>query len=334
MTASADYSILACRALRFAKLFISVAISVLLACESGPGGPTDPTPDPIPGPGDFSRTILSGGLERSYELHIPPGWTADGSLPLVLAFHGALSEPAQLQDVSGLDDVADQSGIVVAYPSAALGDWNTECLMCGSDAVVEEIDDLGLVSDLVDQLAADAGIDRRRVYAIGISNGALFVHHLACAARDVVTAAASVAATLIAPEHVPPCGDGRAVPIVFFHGSDDTFFPPEGGLAGNNVVNVRLLSIEESVESWVERDGCEGDPQITPLPDTEADETTVVRAVHENCDGDSAVVYYAITGGGHTWPGSPVPSGGALGRTSRDVSASAVVVDFFLAHAR
>lgn len=333
MTASADPSTFAHETRRFARVSV-IAAAVLLGCESGSTGPADPTPDPIPGPGDFARTILSGGLERSYELHVPPGWTADGDLPLLLAFHGALSGPAQLRDVSRLDDAADHSGIVVAYPAAALGDWNTECLQCGSDAVVEEIDDLGFVSDLVDQLAADAGIDRRRVYAIGISNGALFVHHLACAARDVVTAAASVAATMIAPEHVPACGGGRAVPILFFHGSDDTFFPPEGGLAGNNVVNVRLLSISESVESWAQRDGCEGAPEITPLPDTHEDETTAVREVHENCDGDAAVIYYAIEGGGHTWPGSPVPSGGALGRTSREVSASTLAVDFFLDHAR
>lgn len=334
MTASADSSTVPRVTGRFARLPAALAIAILLGCESGSAGPADPTPDPISGPGDFSRSILSRGLERSYELHVPPGWTAAGNLPLLLAFHGALSGPAQLRDVSRLNDAADQSGIVVAYPAAALGDWNTGCLQCGSDAVVEEVDDLGFVSDLVDRLAADAGIDRRRVYAIGISNGALFVHHLACSARDVVAAVASVAATMIAPEHVPACGGGRAVPIMFFHGSDDTFFPPEGGLAGNNVVHVRLLSIGESVESWAERDGCEGAPEITPLPDTQEDETTVVRELHAHCDGDTAVVYYAIEGGGHTWPGSPVPSGGALGRTSRDVSASALVVDFFLDHTR
>jgi polyhydroxybutyrate depolymerase len=254
-------------------------------------------------------------------------------MPLVLAFHGALSSPAHLRTVSRLDHVADQSGVVVAYPAAALGDWNTECLQCGSDAVLEEIDDLGFVSDLVDQLVADVGIDRRRVYVMGISNGALFVHYLACAAQDLVAAAASVAATLIAPEYVPAC-DGGVIPFAFFHGSDDTFFPPEGGFAGNNVVNVRLLSIEQSVASWADRDGCDGGPQVTALPDAEDDGTTVIRELHADCDGDAAVVYYAIEGGGHTWPGSPVPSGAAVGRTSRDVSASALAVDFFLAHAR
>lgn len=332
MTASADSSAAVAERCRFARLSLAVATALFVGCGSGSEGPAAPTPDPVPGPGDFTRTLLSGGLERSYDLHVPPGWNPAAEMPLVLAFHGALSSPAQLRDVSGLDDVADQSGVVVAYPAAALGDWNTECLQCGSDAVVQEIDDLGFVSDLVDQLAADAGIDRRRVYAIGISNGALFAHHLACAAQGVVAAVGSVAATLIAPEYVPAC-DGGAIPIAFFHGSQDTFFPPEGGFVGNNVVNVRLLSIEESVESWADRDGCEGAPEITALPDAQDDGTTVIRELHADCNGGATVVYYAIEGGGHTWPGSLMPSGGILGRTSRDVSASALAVDFFLDHA-
>src|SRR5688500_605614 len=257
MTASVDSSAAVPLTRRSLALPVVLAGALLLGCEPGSGGPTEPTPDPVAGPGDFTRTIQSGGLERSYELHVPPGWTADADLPLVLAFHGALSSPTQLREVSGLDDVADEVGLVVAYPAAVLGDWNTECLQCGSDAVVEEIDDLGFVSDLMDRLAADAGIDRRRVYVIGISNGALFVHYLACEAQGIVAAAASVAATLIASQYVPAC-NGGALPIVFFHGSNDTFFPPEGGFAGNNVVNVRLLSIEESVASWADRDGCEG----------------------------------------------------------------------------
>jgi polyhydroxybutyrate depolymerase len=100
------------------------------------------------------------------------------------------------------------------------------------------------------------------------------------------------------------------------------------------VVNVRLLSIEESVASWADRDGCTGDAEITPLPDTADDGTHVVREEHADCDAGTAVVYYAIEGGGHTWPGSSSPSGGIVGRTSRDVSASDLAVDFFLNHIR
>ncbi|MGH7566112.1 MAG: alpha/beta hydrolase family esterase [Gemmatimonadota bacterium] len=318
---------------RVPALSIVAAIAFLFACESGSKGPVGPIPSPLPGPGDYSRTIVSGGLERSYSLHVPPAWSAGAELPLVLAFHGTQSSPANLRAVSGLDPVADALGVVVAYPAAARGDWNTECIECGSDAVVDEVDDLGFVSDLVDQLVVDVGVDRRRVYVIGISNGALFVHYLACAAQATVTAAASVAATLLAPEHVPACGE-RPVPIAFFLGSNDTFFPPEGRLAGNDVVHVRLLSIAESVETWVTLDRCGRVPVVTELPDAYDDETAVSRERYLDCAGGAGVVYYAIEGGGHTWPGSLTPSGGLVGRTSREISASDVAVRFFLDHVR
>jgi polyhydroxybutyrate depolymerase len=315
------------------RLALSALALAALSCQDGPG-PAGPDSDPVPGPGLYSRTILSGDLERSYLLHVPMGWSAGTDLPLVLAFHGVGSDPANLRTVAGLGAVADELGFLVAYPAAATGDWNTECLECGSNAVVDEIDDLGLVSDLVDRIDADVGVDRRRVYAVGISNGALFVHYLACAAQGTITAVASVAATLLAPEDVPACGDERPVPIVFFLGSDDTFFPPAGKLAGNDVVHVRLLSIAESVATWAARDGCDTGPEITELPDLEDDGTTVRRERHSGCDGGAEVVYYAIRGGGHTWPGSGVASGGIVGRTSREISASETAGRFFLEHIR
>lgn len=309
------------------------ALAALAAGCAGGGGPTGLTADPVPGPGDYARSLQSGDLDRTYSLHVPVGWTAGSKSPLVLAFHGLQSGPANLRAVSGLDAVADELGVVVAYPAAARGDWNTECLDCGSDAVIDQVDDLGFVSDLIDRLDADVGIDRRRVYAIGISNGALFVHYLACVARDRIAAAASVAATLIAPESVPACGSG-GLPVAFYLGSDDTFFPPQGRLAGNDLVHVRLLSIQESIDSWVARDGCAGAPAVTELPDTEDDGTTVTRTRYTPCTGAGEVLYYAIQGGGHTWPGSATGGGGAVGRISREISASETAVRFFLDHAR
>jgi polyhydroxybutyrate depolymerase len=316
---------------RISREGAALLTALLSACGSGTD-PVGPEASPVPGPGDYSRTIVSGGLTRSYALHVPPAWSADAELPLVLAFHGTQSSPAGLRAASGLDPAADELGVVIAYPAAARGDWNTECLECGSDAVLDEIDDLGFVLDLIDQLEADVGIDTRRVYVIGISNGALFVHYLACAAQRSVTAAASVAATLIAPAHIPSCDGARPVPIAFFLGSDDTFFPPQGRLAGNDIVHVRLLSIEESVETWVERDGCSGAAESETLPDAHDDGTSVRRDRYADCASGAEVVYYAIDGGGHTWPGSPLQSGGLLGRTTRELSASETALRFFLDH--
>ena len=65
-----------------------------------------------------------------------------------------------------------------------------------------------------------------------------------------------------------------------------------------------------------------------------AEGTTVLLTRYADCEGDSEVAYWAIAGGGHTWPGSSVPSGGLLGRTSLDLSASDSAVRFFLDHHR
>ena len=151
------------------RLAIYALALAALGCQGGGDGPVGPDPDPVPAPGLYSRAILSGGLQRSYLLQVPTGWSAGADLPLVLAFHGAGSDPTNLRTVSGLGAVADELDFLVAYPEAATGDWNTECLECGSNAVVDEIDDLGLVSDLVDRIDADVGVDRRRVYAVGNS---------------------------------------------------------------------------------------------------------------------------------------------------------------------
>lgn len=305
-----------------------------LACADGSAGPTDLVPDPVPGPGLHARTLSSGGRDRSYLLHVPAGWAPGARLPLVLAFHGAASDPQNLRAVSGLSAVADEHDVLVAFPAAAVGDWNTGCLECGSNAVIDDVDDLGFVRDLVDRIAADAGVERDRVYAIGISNGALFVHSLACAARETIAAAASVAATMIAPEHVPACRTGPPMPIAFFLGSEDSFFPPQGKLAGNDVVHVRLLSIAESVATWVARNGCGDSPATSDLPDLADDGTTVRLTRYEECAGGTEIAYWSIVGGGHTWPGSAAPSGGLLGRTTLDLSASEAAIRFFLDHHR
>ena len=45
------------------------------------------------------------------------------------------------------------------------------------------------------------------------------------------------------------------------------------------------------------------------------------------------MTFYAIEGGGHTWPGSAVDVN-ALGATTREIDASDTIWTFFRAHAR
>lgn len=302
-------------------------LGALVAAACSSDGALGPLPDPVPGPGDFTRVLDFGGRTRSYLLHVPPSVGPGSSPPLVLAFHGVPSGPEEIRSISAFDGLADQRGFVVAYP-AAVEDWSTGCAGCNSRAFFLNIDDLGFVRALIRQLEVDAGIDPRRVYAAGFSNGALFVHRLACDAADLIAAFASVGATALEPAAVPPCEPDVGVPLVFFHGSLDPSFPPDGRSFGE----VSTLSIEETLAAWAGRNGCQpATPAREDLPDLEPDGTTAALETWSGC-GRGSLVFYDITGGGHTWPGSPANFADFLGPESRDVAASDVIIGFFLNH--
>ncbi len=85
-----------------------------------------------------------------------------------------------------------------------------------------------------------------------------------------------------------------------------------------------VVGAEQYVADWLARDGLtNADRRVTQLgPDT-----TVMLA------GDPAgprVAFYAVDGGGHTWPGGPqyLPRF-LVGSTTRTFDASQVIVDFF-----
>lgn len=313
-------------------------LAVILCVAACSSSSTGPAPDPILMPGDFVRSIDSGGRSRSYRLHVSAAALAATPAPLFLVFHGIPSSAAQIETISDFNRLADDQGFVVAYPSA-VEDWNTGCPDCpGSIAADLRVDDVGFVKDLIRQLANDLGIDNRRVYAAGFSNGALFVHRLTCEAAGEITAFASVGATLIEEEAVPPCQPQRRAPLIAFHGSQDPSFPPGGRRFeerpfGGDIVEVNLLSIDDSVTLWSQRNGCGSNPTIVALPDIADDATRVERHEYTGCAG-AEFVFYSITGGGHTWPGAPVEFAPFLGPKSDDIIASEIIATFFLTHAR
>lgn len=313
-------------------LFV-IALSIMAGagCKSESTGPE---PDPIVVSGDFDRQLRSGGIDRTYTLHVPASYEPGDPLPLVIAIHGVPSNGREMQAITAFDLFADRRSFVVAYPNAAIDDWNTGCIQCFSAAVDRNIDDVRFVRDMIRQIRADLDIDDRRIYVAGFSNGALFTHRLACETTDIVTAFASVGATMIAEHSVPPCNPSRAAPIVFIHGTSDRAFPEIGRRFGRDELDLRALSIDETVLTWANRNHCQGAMITSDLPDLFDDGTTVQRKEHSNCEAGAQVVYYRITNGGHTWPGSPVAFAKQLGVKSLDLDASQVIADFFLNHRR
>lgn len=307
-----------------------------MLCSDKPGAPGMTTVT-VPESG-----APDGGL-RSAFVHVPSSYDPTKPTMLVLNFHGLL-EPNTLQEsVSHMSTVADQKNFIVAYPaglSVGLGlSWNAGTC-CGNTT-----DDMTFIRDLVKKLEADYCIDPKRVFATGLSNGAMMAYRLACEASDVFAAVAPVAGAV----QVDPCSPSRPIPILAFHGTGDTIVPFNGGTDG--IVHVlNFPPVSYSIDLWKNLDGCPNSPAPAkeasmPMPDESTFDggpspslftgASVVYqkgdvTCHEwsGCNASSVVELCTVVGGGHAWPG-----GSALvGKTSQNIDASSAIIDFFNQH--
>jgi len=283
------------------------------------------------GPGDHTRTVRVGDLERSYRVHVPPPTTTEKPVPVVLAFHGGGANAANMAVFSGLDDKADEAGFIVVYPEgtgrlARMLTFNAGA--CCGHAAATNVDDVAFTRALLDDLATVADIDERRVYATGMSNGAMMAYRLASELSDRIAAIAPVAG----PMGTDECQPDRPVPVIHFHGDADEFAPFAGG-RGRGLSGTDFHSVEHSVDAWVEANGCNPTPTTTSIDDREEDGTTVKIAHHDAGRDGAEVVLVIIEGGGHTWPGRE-PRLRALGRATREISANDMMWEFFERHPR
>jgi len=296
--------------------------------DSGtPSGSTSFSPD-------CSSNIQINGLDRHYFVHLPPNFNKDKSWPLVFCLHGGGGEGKGINGLTGYNAVADSQGFIVVYPDAIEHNWNDGRgdLMVRSH--IENIDDVAFISALIDKLAGEYNIDRKMVYATGISNGALMSHRLGCELADKIAAIAPVAGNI--PEKMAPIWtSSRPMPVLIINGTDDPLVPWDGGyITAFGQKRGRVLSVADTVKFWAGKNGCSALPETVQLPDVSSmDGTTVTRESYSGCRNNADVLLYAVKGGGHTWPGGfqYLPAA-IVGKTCRDFNASEVIWEFFKQH--
>ena len=301
------------------------ALALALGARAGLAAQTAPDSAAVPAPAEAgqSRTLRTGSVTRRYFLHVPPTWRRDHPTPLVLVFHAGGGRALDIAPHTGMSRLADREGFVVAYPQGLRGRWND-----GRGFPTATHDDVGFVRALLDTLGRELDIDPRRVYATGISNGAMFAYRLACDLPGTLAAVAPVAGALPA-ELAPGCLHTAPVSLIAFQGTGDPLMPYLGGGTGRR----RVLSAERSTGFWATLAGCTGTPVTSDEPDRSADGTRVRHTVFLGCSEGRAVELYTIEGGGHTWPGGP-EAGRRVGRVTRDIDATELIWRFFAAHAR
>lgn len=291
------------------------------------------------GPGDHARTLVAGGRERSYLVHVPKSYDGRKPYAVVLVYHGGGSNARQVESFCGLDAKGEEAGFIAVYPDGTgrtiegyggVLTWNGGPRRPGGgDAEQNKVDDVAFTRALLDDLATVANVDQKRVYATGISIGAIMAYRLASELSDRIAAIAPVAG----PMGMESCKPGRPVSVIHFHGTDDPAVPFLGGKGKIDPSGTDFLSVEHSIRAWVEADGCRAEPMTDELPDKADDGTRVVRKVHGGGKDGAEVILIIIEGGGHTWPGREFgPELEVLGKSTKDVSANDLMWEFFAKH--
>jgi polyhydroxybutyrate depolymerase len=281
---------------------------------------------------DEPHKLDFGGLHRTYLLHLPAP-LPDGPLPLVVALHGGAGTGAGMAEMSQFDVYADLKGFIVVYPDGTdkprpvremVGKqgyltWNSG--HCCAYAHDHDVDDVGFIRAVVAEVEKEHAVDPKRVYATGISNGAMMSYRLACEASDLFAAIAPVAGII----DVPECKPTRPVSVIDFQGTADEYVPMAGGVGKKAFDKEDRPPVQQSIDFWAKQDGCSVTVQA------KGKDLTITN--YGACDDGTAVAYYVVQGGGHAWPGGEQMAF-FLDKPDPNVTASATIWDFFKQHPR
>jgi polyhydroxybutyrate depolymerase len=245
-----------------------------------------------------TRTVgvpTKDGTRQAIVVHPP---SATGKPALVVMLHGGFGNGAQAERDYGWDAEASREGFVVAYPDGIRASWNVG--RCCGPAMTRGIDDVGFLHALVTQLEKADGVDPNRVYAVGMSNGAMMTYTWACDDPGELAGIGPVAGSLLTD-----CPKPHPLTVVAIHGTDDQNVPINGGVGPKGTTGVDNPSLAQTLAPFLAADGCPRNPQVSRAPPL----TTSVWS----CAGGRSVTTRIVDGAGHQWPGSRAPS--AVGRT-------------------
>ena len=279
------------------------------------------TGEAVPGV-EVEHTINVRGAERRYLLTTPSAHNGNTPLPVVLDFHGLLEGAEVHANMSQWSALAEEEGVVAVFPHGT-GDpirWETDI----SDP--DDNDDLAYTDAVLAELGEQLCIDESRVYATGLSNGAMFTSALLCTRADVFAAAAPVAGLT----DLDGCDPSRAVPVLTYHGTADPILLFNGGvdlssIPGGDGAPATTASPADldgegypaAVAAFAERNGCDPEPTDTELTEE------VLRRVYD-CPEGADVEFLIVVGGGHSWPSSEFSRNieAIVGPTTFDVDAT------------
>jgi polyhydroxybutyrate depolymerase len=273
------------------------------------------------------QTLIHNGTERSYVIRTPAELaTGNSRVPLVLVLHGGGGNADTAERMTGFTDKARKEAFIVAYPEgtgrrSGFLTWNAG--HCCGYAMENRADDVGFIRALIDKLIESYPVDSKRVYATGMSNGAMMTHRLGIELSDRFAAIAPVVGTLFGDERRP----AHSVSAIMLNGRRDKSVPYQGGPPGGRFPGAwdgaPTKPALEQAAFWASADGCTGGPV--------EDHHDAMTRWQYHCPAGRAVELYLLDDNGHAWPGGQ--RGSWMGdKPSSSLNGTDVIWDFFKTH--
>lgn len=284
---------------------------------------------------------------RSYDLYVPASVTTTTTAPLVVMLHGCDEQPADFEQGTAMDALADAHGFLVAYPQQpssanALECWNWFLPADQARGSGEPSSIAGVVADVKGSYAVDA----KATFVAGMSSGGAMAVILGATYPDLFAAIAvhsgleyaaatdeTSALNAQASGGPAPKGQGdaaftamgsfaRVVPAIVFHGDADT--------------EVNIANATQVIDQWVETDARASGDAISTTATTTVDgagpgKTFTHTTYADPKSGATLLELYVVHGMNHAW------SGGVSGAPYTDPQgpdASTLLWSFFDAHRR
>jgi poly(hydroxyalkanoate) depolymerase family esterase len=264
-------------------------------------------PPYIPAGAHFeTRSISLGAGTRSYKVYVPARALAEPR-SLLIMLHGCTQDPDDFAAGTQMNQLAEEHGFIVAYPAQPTSANPSSCWnWFNARDQMRGTGEPAIIAALTAKLIEQHNIDRRRVFAAGLSAGGGMAAILGAtypdlysgigvhsglpyrAASDLVSALAVMrgqeAPGVSRGKGSHEASDGAVVPTIVFHGGADKIVHPSNGA---KIINL-------------------GTGQWESYQTSDGTSRGYKRMVTRDTSGRIVAEHWLIEAGGHAWFGGSV----------------------------
>ncbi|MFO4633228.1 MAG: alpha/beta hydrolase family esterase [Actinomycetota bacterium] len=256
----------------------------------------------------LKQNVIGEEIERNYWLYTPKNLPENPALVVVM--HGYSGDALAIMSYSGMNDIADSNGFLVAYPQGTIDSEGNAFFNVGYEFHHNSaVDDVAFVEAVVNATVTEDGADAAKVFVTGMSNGGDMSYLLACSSSKVFRAVAPVAGSMM-KTMIDQCAPDRTLPIMAISGTDDPVTLYAGDQQNSGGWGA-YIGQEETRDFWVAKHGFINSSTVE-INDSHkpiiVGNSKVQLQRYWNSRGKSEVWFYRVDNGGHDWPGAKFDS--------------------------